>query len=71
MDNNIHGLQVVGRAAKISHFLFADDYLLFVCANINEVDCLMKTLDRYQSASYKWLILINLKHTLFEICLKR
>lgn len=47
----IHGIKVGRKVEPISHLFFADDSLLFVRANEQEVECVLDILTTYEAAS--------------------
>jgi hypothetical protein len=49
--NDLHGIQVVRNAPKITHLLFADDSLLFARANSKEASTILTVLKSYQETS--------------------
>ncbi|KAL9682461.1 hypothetical protein QQ045_014259 [Rhodiola kirilowii] len=45
------GIKICNRALIITHFLFADDFMVFLKAKPEAIRCLKETLDRYEAVS--------------------
>ena len=50
-EGHIHGVSICRRAPTMSHLLFADDLLLFCCANQEEVQTISDVLQVYATSS--------------------
>ena len=51
VEGRLHGVSIRRRAPIISHLLFADDFLLFCRATMEEVRCISDTLQLYATSS--------------------
>jgi hypothetical protein len=50
-NGSIEGVRVCRRAPEITQLLFADDSLLFFCANSSQASCVKMALERYSRAT--------------------